>query len=171
MTSQWQYSVLFVCLGNICRSPLAEGLFRDAVRKRGWDNRFVIDSAGIGAWHQGSPPDPRSIAVAARYGIDISDQRARKIRPDDFERFDLVMAMDRSNVDDLRRVAEPEARGRIHLFNQYALGPVRDVPDPYYGGNDGFESVYRMLREASDGLAIKLGERMSAPSGQASSTT
>lgn len=163
-------SILFVCLGNICRSPLAEGVFLDTLERRGWADRFVLDSAGIGGWHEGSPPDPRSIAVAARYGVDISTQKARKVRPADFERFDLLLGMDRSNVDDLKRLAEAHA-GKVHLFQDYALGVRRDVPDPYYGGSDGFDRVYRMIREASEALADRLTARVSGPSVQASSTT
>lgn len=165
-----RFSVLFVCLGNICRSPLAEGVFRDVVARKGWEERVLIDSAGTGAWHHGSPPDPRSVAIAARHGLDISAQRARKVRPEDFERFNLILAMDRSNLDDLRRTATQGAHQRIHLFSHFALGLMRDVPDPYYGAEDGFESVYRILRDASEGLAAKLGARISAPSGHASST-
>ncbi|MBX3596513.1 MAG: low molecular weight phosphotyrosine protein phosphatase [Rhizobiaceae bacterium] len=170
MRLQNQISVLFVCLGNICRSPLAEGVFRDVVKQRGREDRIIIDSAGTGGWHQGAPPDPRSVAVAARYGVDISDQRARKVTNRDYTSFDLILAMDRSNLDDLRRAAGHASQERIHLFNQYALGLTRDVPDPYYGEVDGFEVVYRMIFEASDALATKLAERLSAPSGQASST-
>lgn len=137
---------------------------------KGWEDRFLIDSAGTGGWHHGSSPDPRSVAVAARYGVDISGQRARKIQPDDFERFDLVLAMDRSNLDDLRRLAGSDTQGRVHLFHEYALGSVRDVPDPYHGGDNGFEAVYRMLRDASEGLAARIEERISTPSAHASST-
>ena len=170
MSRQEKISVLFVCLGNICRSPLAEGIFRDTVTERGWQSRFVIDSAGTGAWHIGSAPDPRSVAVAARHGLDISGQKARKVQGDDFHRFDLIMAMDRSNWSDLRDLGGHGFHPRIHLFSQYALGTAHDVPDPYYGGADGFEKVYLMLREASEALAGKLAERVSAPSGHASST-
>lgn len=163
-------AVLFVCLGNICRSPLAEGVFRATAARRGWADRLTMDSAGIGAWHAGSPPDPRSVAVAARYGIDISAQRARKVQAEDFGRFDLLLGMDRSNVDDLMCLAGPH-RCKVHLFQDYACGVDRDVPDPYYGGADGFESVYRMILDASEGLADKLTARASGPSVQASSTT
>ena len=103
-------SILFVCLGNICRSPLAEGVFADAARAAGRETAFRLDSAGTGAWHAGSPPDPRSIEIAARNGIDISGQRARKVSPGDFRRFDLILGMDSSNVAQLHEVA-PGARG------------------------------------------------------------
>lgn len=164
-------SILFICLGNICRSPLAEGVFRAVVETRGEAGRFRIDSAGTGGWHAGSAPDPRSVAIAQRHGIDISAQQARKVRPEDFAEFDLILGMDRSNVDDLRRMAPAEQAGRIHLFLDFATGRVRDVPDPYYGGAEGFADVYRMIREASEALAAKVAWRESAPvSGQASST-
>lgn len=164
-------SVLLVCLGNICRSPLAEGVLRDAVTAHGLADYVRVDSAGTGAWHAGSVPDPRSIAVAARHGIDIGAQRARKIVAGDFDAFDLILGMDRSNVDELKRLAGAGRGANVHLYMSYALGTIRDVPDPYYGGASGFEDVYRMIREASDTLAAKLAARISAPSGQASSTT
>lgn len=146
-------SVLFVCLGNICRSPLAEGVFRAVVEECGRAHQFGIDSAGTGGWHAGSAPDPRSIAVAARHGIDISGQKARRVRPGDFHDFDLILGMDRSNVEELKRLAPPDAQGRVHLFLDYTLGRDDDVPDPYYGGPEGFADVYGMIREASEALA------------------
>jgi protein-tyrosine phosphatase len=171
MTAQPSTAILFVCLGNICRSPLAEGVFRNVVTKRGTASGFHIDSAGTGAWHQGSAPDPRSIQVAARHGIDIVMQRARRVRVEDFSRFDLILGMDVSNVEALREAAPAATRDRIHLFLDYATGKSAEVPDPYYGGPDGFLSVYRMIREASELLADRLAARASAPtSGHASST-
>lgn len=145
-------SILFVCLGNICRSPLAEGVFRSVVEGFGRGHEFRIDSAGTGGWHAGSAPDPRSIAIAGCHGIDISGQKARQVRLQDFHDFDLLLGMDRSNVDDLDKIAPPGARGRVHLFLDYAGGRGRDVPDPYYGGPEGFADVYRMIREASEAL-------------------
>lgn len=170
-------SILFVCLGNICRSPLAEGVFRDVLIERGLAHRFLVDSAGTGGWHTGSAPDPRSVAIAASHGVDISDRQARKVVPDDFARFDLILGMDRSNVEALRAAAPEDTRGRIRLFTDFAGAeetvrlPANDVPDPYYGGADGFAVVYRMIREASERLVEKLAARASFPeSGQASST-
>jgi protein-tyrosine phosphatase len=171
MIAQAQSSVLFVCLGNICRSPLAEGVFRHTLEARSIGDRFALDSAGTGAWHVGSAPDPRSIAIATQHRIDISRQKARKVVPSDFERFDLILGMDLSNCDGLMAIAPQAARDRIHLFMDYAgMGKV-EVPDPYYGGADGFLTVYRMIRDASEALAARLDWRASeAVSGQASST-
>lgn len=156
MTSQPRHAVLFVCLGNICRSPLAEGVFRHVLQTRGAAGGFLVDSAGTGGWHIGSPPDPRSVAIAAGHGIDLTGQRARKVADGDFARFDLVLAMDRANQTELKARATGDRHDRIHLFMDFALGEARDVPDPYYGGADGFETVYRMLRTASEALAEKL---------------
>ncbi len=161
-------SILFVCLGNICRSPLAEGVFRTVLAERGRD--MLLDSAATSAWEVGSAPDPRSIAIAMRHGIDISGQRARKVTPQDFSRFDLILGMDRSNVADLKALV-PAARDRVLLFLEPAHGQARDVPDPYYDGAEAFAEVYRMIREASEALATRLEARESVPdSGQASST-
>jgi len=162
-------SILFVCLGNICRSPLAEGVFRAVWAERGRGRDMLLDSAATSGWEVGSPPDPRSIAIALRHGIDISGQRARKVRPEDFSRFDLILGMDRSNVADLKALAP--ARDRVQLFLEFAHGQARDVPDPYYDGPEAFAEVYRMIREASEALATRLAARASVPdSGQASST-
>lgn len=143
------HKVLFVCLGNICRSPLAEGIFRALVEERGLDKDFVIDSAGTGAWHIGSPPDPRSVETAARYGIDISAQRARQVAPGDFPEFHTIVAMDRSNLTTLKSRATAPHQTKIRLL---LTGPDTEVPDPYYGGPDGFENVYRLLRGGSGKL-------------------
>lgn len=163
-------SVLFVCLGNICRSPLAEGVFRIVWAERGRGRDMLLDSAGTGGWHAGEQPDRRSIAVAATHGVDISGQRARKVRPEDFSRFDLILGMDRANVRDLKALASPAARSRIHLYLDFATGNAADVPDPYYDGAEAFASVYRMIREASEALAKRLEASASLSSGQASST-
>ncbi|SEB58287.1 low molecular weight protein-tyrosine-phosphatase [Nitratireductor aquibiodomus] len=156
MNAKPRTSILFVCLGNICRSPLAEGVFRSVVAERGRDADFMIDSAGTGAWHVGNAPDPRSIEIARRFGVDISMQRARQVNARDFERFDLLLGMDRNNVRTLRERAPEAAAGKIHLFLNYADGRTLDIPDPYYGGDDGFASVYQTIREASEALLSKL---------------
>lgn len=145
-------TVLFVCLGNICRSPLAEGVFRTLVEEAGLGGQFHIDSAGTGAWHAGNPPDPRSIEIAARNGIDISRQRARQVRPEDFHRFGTVIAMDRDNLATLTaKAAGGPADLRLLLDT-----PPRDVPDPYYGGAGGFETVFRLVRTGGEGLLARL---------------
>ncbi len=140
--------------------------------ERGLAHAFLLDSAGTGAWHVNSPPDPRSVAIARSHGIDISGQRARKVVAADFTRFDLLLGMDQSNVDDLHAMAPSGTAQKIHRFLDFAGGPAGDVPDPYYGGPQGFGDVYRMIRVASEALLLKLEARDSAmPSGQASSIT
>ena len=142
-------SVLFVCLGNICRSPLAEGVFRHVVQTAGREADFVIDSAGTGGWHQGDPPDPRSIDTARAHGIDITSQRARQIRPDDFTTFDLMVAMDADNLRTLRGQKPSGAKVELRMLLE---NPQRNVPDPYYGGPDGFELVYQLVLEGCTDL-------------------
>jgi protein-tyrosine phosphatase len=148
-------SILFVCMGNICRSPLAEGIFRHLAAEAGLGDRFRIDSAGIGGWHEGEPPDRRSSATASAHGIDITNQRARAIRSGDFADFGLILAMDRANIAELRRMA-PQA-GNVELFGEFALGTGEDVPDPYHGGPAGFEQVYARLFTGCSRLLEKLG--------------
>lgn len=140
-----------VCLGNICRSPLAQGILERKVQERDLD--WSVDSAGTGHWHVGNPPDPRSVAVAAAHGLDLSAQRARQVHWPDLGAFDLVLAMDTANRRDLLRLAETDAeRGKVRLILDYvAPGQDRSVPDPYWD-DDGFEKVYRMLDEACDRL-------------------
>ena len=171
MSTKSRTAILFVCLGNICRSPLAEGVFRAIVAERGLEHAFEIDSAALGDWHVGGPPDARSVAVAHRVGIDISLQRARQIALPDFSRFDLIFGMDRSNISRLRELAPKEARQRIHLFLDYALGKEEDVPDPYYGTEENFSEVYEKIREASGALISRLAPESPPRSGQASSIT
>lgn len=145
--------VLFVCMGNICRSPTAEGIFRTQVREAGLSQRIATDSAGTHGYHIGEPPDHRAIEAAARRGIDITDLRARRIEADDFRRFDLVLAMDQENLAQLHRLCPRDAVARPRLFLDFAPHlPARDVPDPYYGGVDGFEHVLDLVGEASRGL-------------------
>ncbi|TCR90073.1 low molecular weight protein-tyrosine-phosphatase [Rhizobium sp. BK376] len=152
-----RFSILFVCAGNICRSPLAEGIFRHLVENAGRADRFEIDSAGTGGWHQGDAPDRRSIAVAAANGIDISRQRARRISAEDFDRFDLILAMDHDNLKNLRKFAPAAASDKIHLFASFTLGTTEDVPDPYYGRREDFEAVYTMLFSGCSMLPEKAG--------------
>ena len=146
-------NVLFVCLGNICRSPTAEGVFRHLVAAEGLSESITIDSAGTGAWHIGDPPDARAQAAARRRGIELSGQRARQVAAGDFERFDYVIAMDQSNLANLSMQAPDAAHPRIHLFLDFApdVG-TKEVPDPYYGGPGGFDDVLDMIEAASMGL-------------------
>jgi protein-tyrosine phosphatase len=136
--------LLFVCLGNICRSPTAEGVMRHLVREEGLEDRVEIDSAGTGGWHVGSPPDERATEAARRRGI-VLEGAARRFDPADFERFDLILAMDRENLHDLRALApDEEAAGKVRLLR----GADLDVPDPYYGGPDGFDVVLDQVEAA-----------------------
>ena len=157
-------SVLFVCLGNICRSPLAEGIFAALAKERGLDGDFHVDSAGTAAYHSGEPPDPRSTAVAAAHGIRLTGF-ARQITPRDLERFDIVVAMDRSNRRSLERLRGRIRGGRgsradIVMMRDYDPGARDpDVPDPYYGGPGGFERVYGILERACNGLLDDLAGR------------
>ncbi len=145
-------AILFVCLGNICRSPLAEGIFRHQVEAVRLTDRFTIDSAGCGGWHTGELPDRRSIAVAQTHGIGISDQRARQIHIDDFDRFDLILGLDRDNVRHLTAMQPEASRAKVALYLEEALGVAKNVPDPYYGGTTDFEAVYQLCEKASMGL-------------------
>ena len=145
--------ILFVCMGNICRSPSAEGVFRHVLARRAPELVIEIDSAGTHDYHVGEPPDARALAAARRRGIDISALRARGVVDDDFERFDLILAMDDDNVRELKRRAHRDRHERIRLIMEYAPQAARRaVPDPYYGGEQGFEEVLDLLEEAADGL-------------------
>ena len=146
--------ILFVCLGNICRSPMAEGLFRRELERRGIDHLVEVDSAGTGDWHVGEPPDPRARRAIARRGVDISHLRGRQVRPRDLDDFDLILAMDAENYSDLLALADPEQAERIRLFMDFApQAGVREVPDPYFGEEDGFETVLDLIQAAAEGLA------------------
>ncbi len=147
-------AILFVCLGNICRSPLAEGVFAAQAEATGLD--VTVDSAGCGGWHAGEAPDRRSIACAAGHGLDISGQSARQITLADFDRFDLILGLDRDNVRHLKAMQPNGSQARVALFLDEALGAVKDVPDPYYGGARDFEAVYSLCEKASAALIKKL---------------
>ncbi|MCG6987104.1 MAG: low molecular weight phosphotyrosine protein phosphatase [Gemmatimonadetes bacterium] len=150
-------SVLFVCLGNICRSPLAEGVLRHLVQERGLGDRFEIDSAGTGDWHMGQPPDERSVQVASAHGITLGG-RARRVRREDLDHFDLVVAMDRENLRDLQRLADGSGpRARLHLLSDFdPEADHPDVPDPYYEDLSGFETLYRTVHRACESLLEQL---------------
>jgi len=147
-------SLLFVCLGNICRSPLAEGVFLHLVKEAGLESRYLADSAGTGHWHVGHDPDPRSVEVAHRHGIQLVG-KARQVREEDFERFDLILAMDRDNLRNLRRIkARSSGSSELILLREFdpeAVGDL-DVPDPYYGDGDGFQTVFDMVRRSCRSL-------------------
>jgi protein-tyrosine phosphatase len=148
--------ILFVCLGNICRSPTAEGVMRKLVSEAGLQESIGIDSAGTGAWHVGEPPDERATAAAHMRGI-VLEGRARKVRAEDFERFDLILAMDSSNERDLHRLAPDEkARMKVRLLREFDLASAGlvdlDVPDPYYDSARGFEIVLDQVQAACEGL-------------------
>lgn len=145
--------VLFVCLGNICRSPTAHGLFQHKVEQAGLTDRVHIESAGTGAWHVGKTPDARAQAKAAERGYDLSYIRARQVEAADFERFDYILAMDKSNLSDLQSMAPREYPAQLRLFLEFANNAHHvEVPDPYYGGDAGFELVLDLVEQACDGL-------------------
>lgn len=154
--------VLFVCMGNICRSPTAEGVFREFVRRHAPELDLEIDSAGTHDYHVGEPPDPRALRAASSRGFDIGGLRARQVHDEDFERFDLILAMDRLNYETLRDRSPPAFRSRIRLLLDFAEDAGREeVPDPYYGGAKGFEEVLDLLEEASAGLLAEVRRRAS----------
>jgi low molecular weight protein-tyrosine phosphatase len=145
--------ILFVCMGNICRSPSAEGVFRNLLAARAPQLTVEIDSAGTHDYHVGEPPDDRAIAAARRRGIDLSSLRARTVQTGDFDYYDLILAMDEQNLRELRRRAPAARHERIRLMMEFVpSSPVRAVPDPYYGGPQGFEQVLDLLEEAAEGL-------------------
>jgi len=150
--------ILFVCMGNICRSPIAQGVFEDVARREGLEDQIFVDSAGTGNWHVGSPPDERAQRSASLRGLDLSAQRARQISRDDCEDFDYILTMDEDNY----RMVSSLCRGSavVRPFLDFATNsPEREVPDPYYGGPDGFEHVLDLVEEASEGLLEDIRER------------
>jgi len=152
--------VLFVCLGNICRSPTAEGVFRKFVIDAGLSEAILIDSAGTHAYHIGEPPDRRAQETAARRGVDISALRGRRATATDLDEFDYVLAMDRENLHNLLAIAQDHHRQRIKLFLDFADDlEDKEVPDPYYGGPSGFDQVMDMIEEASAGLLADIRQK------------
>ncbi|WP_404470841.1 low molecular weight phosphotyrosine protein phosphatase [Vreelandella venusta] len=148
--------VLFVCLGNICRSPTAEGVFQHAVDEAGLRGHIHVDSCGVGDWHVGKAPDERAQLAAKRRGVDISHLRGRQLSANDFLEFDYVLAMDHANLQAMRALKPAESRAHVGLFLAFAGTPDAEVPDPYYGGDEGFESVLDMIETASAGLIAEL---------------
>ena len=150
--------VLFVCMGNICRSPLAQGVFENVLRREGLEDEVSVDSAGTGHWHVGSPPDERALSAASLRGLDLSAQRARQIAREDCQNFDYILTMDEGNYHMVSSLCRGSAV--VRPFLDFATdSPEREVPDPYYGGPDGFEHVLDLVEEASEGLLEDIGER------------
>ncbi len=151
------HRILFVCLGNICRSPTAEAVFRKLVEEAGYQDEFEIDSAGTSAYHIGEAPDRRSQAAARRRGYDMSGLRARQVTPADFEYYDLILAMDNNNLRELVSQCPQSLRPKVRLFLEYGQRfHEKEVPDPYYGGKDGFDHVLDLIEDASRGLLASL---------------
>jgi len=157
--------IVMVCLGNICRSPLAEGILKDKIKALHLD--WEVDSAGMGSWHIGQPPDPRSIAIAAKYGIDISGQRARQFKASDLENYDLIFAMDNSNFRAIQRmvISDSQKKKVKLIMNGLDAGMNQSVPDPYWD-DDGFEQVFQMLDNACEGIIEKFYEEHGQPNEQ-----
>ncbi|ERI51550.1 phosphotyrosine protein phosphatase [Pseudomonas sp. EGD-AK9] len=152
--------VLFVCLGNICRSPTAEGVLRHKLRAAGLEDRVQVDSAGTGDWHVGKAPDSRTRIAAQRRGYDLSALRARQVEAADFQRFDLILAMDQSNLRNLQALRPAGAQADLDLYlRRYELA-LDEVPDPYYGGEDGFERVLDLIEQASEALLTEIRGRL-----------
>ncbi|MGE8495969.1 MAG: low molecular weight protein-tyrosine-phosphatase [Pseudomonas sp.] len=152
--------VLFVCLGNICRSPTAEGVFRHKLQQAGLAELIEVDSAGTGDWHVGKAPDTRTRLAAQRRGYDLSALRGRQVTAGDFADYDLVLAMDSSNLLHLTSLRPVQSRGELDLFlRRYQLA-LDEVPDPYYGGEEGFEQVLDLIEQACDGLLAELKGRL-----------
>ena len=146
-------NILFVCMGNICRSPSAEGFFINALQQSRHKERVSTDSAGTHGYHVGHAPDPRAVATALDFEVDISELRARKVSVSDFEKFDLIIAMDQSNYEDLRRIQPADSRASLKMMMHFhPEGQPADVPDPYYGGMDGFTYMCTLLDSATRGL-------------------
>ncbi|WP_242108559.1 low molecular weight protein-tyrosine-phosphatase [Luteimonas aquatica] len=147
--------LLVVCLGNICRSPMAEGALRARIEEAGLSASVRIDSAGTGGWHAGEPPDPRAIAAARRHGVDLSGLRARKLQARDFERFDALLCADHANLRDVRAMGPAGGRAEVALLMEWA-GQAGVVPDPYGGGEADFERVWRQVDGAAQAIAARL---------------
>lgn len=151
--------VLFVCLGNICRSPTAEGVLRHQLKAAGLDDRIEVASAGTGDWHVGKAPDTRTRRAAQMRGYDLSQQRAQQVSAADFARYDLILAMDKSNLGHLQAMQPASAKAELDLFLRRYQATIDEVPDPYYGGEQGFERVLDLIEQACASLVIELKGR------------
>ena len=146
-------NILFVCMGNICRSPSAEGFFANALNRSEYKDQVSIDSAGTHGYHVGHSPDPRAVATAQDFDVEIGHLRARRVSTADFVNYDLIIAMDRSNFEDLKAIQPKGSKASVHMMMEFhPQGQPQDVPDPYYGGMDGFNYMCRLLDAATDGL-------------------
>ncbi|MGA9573121.1 MAG: low molecular weight protein-tyrosine-phosphatase [Lysobacterales bacterium] len=146
-------NILFVCMGNICRSPSAEGFFATALQESGFSEQISIDSAGTHGYHTGQAPDSRAVATAQNFGVDIGHLRARKVSVSDFEDYDLIIAMDHNNYEDLQRIRPSGSKASLKMMMQYhPHAPFEEVPDPYYGGMEGFNMMCKLLQSATQGL-------------------
>ena len=152
--------VLFVCLGNICRSPTADGVLRHKLKSAGLADRMVVDSAGTGDWHVGKAPDGRTQQAACKRGYDLSGLRARQVEVADFQRYDLILAMDQNNLRDLKAMQPAAAKAEVDLFLRRYAGACDEVPDPYYGGEQGFEEVLDLVEHACDALLSEIQGRL-----------
>lgn len=152
--------VLFVCLGNICRSPTAHGVFEALVNQHGLSDHIKVDSAGTAAYHVGNPPDSRSSATAAKRGYDLTPLRARQAVEADFSEFDFILAMDHANLSELRTICPIDYQGHLGLFLEFGDYSEAEVPDPYYGGDAGFEHVLDLVESAADGLLAQIRKEL-----------
>lgn len=156
--------VLFVCLGNICRSPTAHGVFQHMVIQGGWQDKITVDSAGTSDWHIGHPPDKRTVQAASQRGYDLSDLRARQAQTSDFRTYQYILAMDESNLYELQRLSPKHYAGHLGLFLGFSSqDSYEEVPDPYYGGAQGFETVLDLVENASQGLLEHIIKQLDKP--------
>lgn len=154
-------NILFVCMGNICRSPSAEGFLANALEQSDIRDRVAVDSAGTHGYHTGEAPDSRAVATALGFGVDISHLRARKVKVSDFERFDLIIAMDHNNFGDLQRIRPAGSKADLKMMMQYHPDArPEEVPDPYYGGMNGFTYMCELLQSATRGLLVSVEEQL-----------
>lgn len=152
-------SVLMVCLGNICRSPTAEGVLRELIKRRGLHSHIRVDSAGTSDWHVGEPPDPRTVSSASRRGYELSSLVGRQVSHGDFEEFDYILAMDKNNFLSLKNVCPPEYYSKLALLLEFGPGERLEVPDPYYSGAAGFELVLDLIEKSGEALLDSIVEK------------